>query len=201
MWTLRGGALVLAVSVIACGGGPSGPSQIQPQTSTQTGASPRTPSQLPYPPPIQPTGGASNIEGEYQLTVTASPSCSLPAEVRQRTYAARVTEAKPGYVTVALSGADFSFIPEKLGGEAGFDGVRNGDALRLVANNGYGGGYYFMELIDGTNFLSYDFVTAARIGDSVIAGTFVGEIAYHPFGRGPSLGYCAATDHQIAFVR
>lgn len=87
-------------------------------------------------------GGTSSIEGEYRLTVTASRSCSLPAEVRQRRYTARVTEAKPGYVTVALSGADFSFIPDELGGEAGFDGARNGDALRLVANHGYGGGYY-----------------------------------------------------------
>lgn len=196
-WTLCGIALVLVMIVAACGSEgvpPAAPSQVGNPLATSN----PVPVPLPYPPPIEPTGGAFSIDGEYQLTLTASPRCSLPAEVRQRTYTARVTEAKPGYLTVTLSGAGFP-VPAD-GTQNGFEGMRNRDALRFVIYNGYGGEYWFIENTDGTRNLFVEGVASATIGDGTIAGTFVGELRYFVPGQ-PWIGYCSAADHHMTFVR
>ena len=195
MWARRGViALVLAVIVAGCGVG--GVTLTGPiETSTQT--------PVPVPssglPPISPTVGTSSIGGEYKMTITASPNCSLPPEVRQRTYVARVAETRPGYFTVTLRGADFSAMA--LWGHVGFEGRRDGDVMRFVIGNGDGGDYYFIERIDATRNLIYEGVAGATIGDKTIAGNLNGEIRYFATGDQPWLGDCVAADHRIVFAR
>jgi hypothetical protein len=195
LWTLFGIALVvLAVFVTACGGKmatPTTPTDTKTQNSVDTGGT------IPYPPPIPGTGGPTSIEGVYQLTVTASPSCSLPAEAKQRTYTAAIAETTPGHVTVSLSGAEF-VLGE--GNQAGFEGIRDGNTIRFVVDNGPGPGYWLIEQINGTKYLNIEGVALATIGDGSITGIFHAEMRYFVHG-GQWLGRCSASDHRMTFVR
>lgn len=145
------------------------------------------------PTPSSPPGGGSNIDGQYTLTFTASPSCSLPEEARKRTYTATVAEAPPGYVTVTLGGA--VFLPQL---EPGFDGTRSGDEVRFSI--GTGNRRWVAERIDGKEVFFSGSATA----------TFAGGRATAPFNGGiwvsaagnifDWIADCTATDHVIEFV-
>ena len=195
-WALLGMALMLCVVVTACEDKvvtPTTPTETKTQVLVTTGGG-----SVQVPPPIPATGGTTSIEGEYQLTMTASPTCSLPAEVKQRTYTATIAETTPGAVTVSLSGAEFVLTEVN---EAGFEGVRNGDTVRFVIDNGYGPGYWLGEGIDGTKILTFEGVALATIGDKNIEGTFYGEMRYFVPGQRPLLGDCVAADHRISLTR
>jgi hypothetical protein len=157
---------------------------------------PTTPNVTPTTPPLPPF--EPSIEGEYRLTFTASPSCSLPAEAKQRTYTAKVAEPTRGAVTVTLSGAVFRWGLYSF--EPGFDGTRDGDALRFVISNRNGRGV--AELIDGTKELYYDGAANATVADRNITGTFMGQIYINVAGNlFDWLGDCTAPDHRIEFAR
>ncbi len=151
--------------------------------------------------PLAGTDATGNINGDYQLTITASPRCTLPAEVMQRTYAAHLEETRPGIVAVTLSGADF--VQFGAGTRAGFEGTRDGASLHLIVDNGYGGDFYFIENVDGTRSLSFEGEANLVIFENRIAGTFSAEIGYYVSGSGQSgwVGRCIANDHFMNFSR
>ena len=150
------------------------------------------------PQPAPPTGGTTSIAGQYRMTITADPACVLPAEARQRSYTALIEEPQAGYITVTLSGAQFVlFLPSD---KAGFDGTRDGNVMRLVIDNGYGGPYYFIERVDETKNLFYEGIATVTVGQDGIIGSLAGEMRYFVPGQRPWLGDCSG-DHRIAFTR
>jgi hypothetical protein len=147
------------------------------------------------PSPVPP--GVASIEGEYVLTLTAAPGCTLPVETMRRTYTATIREPGPGHVIVTLSGAVFrmglaSFTP-------GFLGTRDGDVLQFSL--GAGGAMGVAEEIDSLTNLYYTGSGSATIGDPKITGTFSGQIYVWGEDMFDCLGECTATDHRIEFVR
>ena len=177
-------ATLLLLVGVACG---NGDLPTQPTTAN-------VPPPAPAPPP---TPVISDIAGEYTLTLTASPSCSLPAAVSQRIYTATVAESTWG-VSVALSGAEF------LQGLDYFGGRRNGNVIDFDITFGMGSG--MGEVIDDAKLLYYEGTAHATIAGRYIAGTLNGLISLYddpsqlflPSARRLD---CAAADHRIEFVR
>jgi hypothetical protein len=165
--------------------------------------------------PTQPTESqsppelASDIVGEYQLTFTASPSCSLPTQLMKRTYKANL-KAWVNFAPVAVDVSGAKFFHDWA---AGFDGTRNGDTMQfeIVGMNlnfpPYG--YSLAELIDGNTWLAYDGAARATIRGNTISGAFDGKVVLREvlsddaYGTvlGAVLAECRATDHKIEFVR
>jgi hypothetical protein len=175
MWTgiLRSALLLLVVVACGCGDPPTSPAGPSPTPSVR--------------PPFEPP-----IRGEYTLTFTASPSCSLPPEARQRSYTATVAEPSPGSVTVVLSDADFGWGTAPR--EPRFEGTRDGDRLRFTIGVG--------ERVDGTKELSYYGTASATLADKNMAGTFNGNIWLNVAGNLYDwIADCTATDHKIDFAR
>ncbi len=170
----------------------------RPTTPTPLPGDPSNPPSDPYV-PLPPNGGPTSISGVYQLTITASPSCSLPSEVRQRTYTVKIEEATRGYVTVTATAGSFA-LSEPPADPAGFEGTRDGDKMRFLIYNGYGGPY-FIERIDETRNLFFEGVADVTIADDRIFGTLDAEIRYYIVGQQPELGQCTAKDHAIVFTR
>lgn len=141
--------------------------------------------------------GASDVAGEYTLTVTASTSCSLPPDVERRTYTASLEEWPGGVVTVALSGANLAQ------GLDFFSGNRGGNVIDFEITFGMGAG---MGEIIKTELLYFQGTARTTIGDGNISGTFDGVISLY---EEPSQLFlpsarkldCAAADHRIEFVR
>ena len=141
-----------------------------------------------------PPGGGANIDGQYTLTFTASPSCSLPEEAKKRTYTATVAEAPSGTVTVTLGGA--AFLPQL---EPGFDGTRSGDEVHFSI--GTGGRRWVAERIDGKEVFFTGSATATFAGGHATA-RFTGDIWVSAAGNiFDWIADCTATDHTIEFVR
>jgi hypothetical protein len=105
------------------------------------------------PPPLKRTPElASDIVGDYQLTFTASPSCSMPPQFMERTYQAHI-RAWVGYPNVAVDVTGATLFQDWA---AGFEGTRNGDAVQFdivgMANDLFS--YSLAESIDGTGWLT-----------------------------------------------
>jgi hypothetical protein len=144
--------------------------------------------------PTPPPGGGANIDGQYTLTFTAAPSCSLPEEAKRRTYTATVAEAPPGHVTVTLGGA---VLLQQL--EPGFDGTRSGDAVQFSI--GSGNRRWVAERIDGKDVFFSGSATVTFAGGSATA-PFNGGIWVSAAGNiFDWIADCTATDHMIEFVR
>ena len=165
---------LVLVSVLACGPSPTRP----------------TPPGLP---PLSPT----NTLGQYTLTMTASPSCSLSPAVMSRVYEATVFERRAGLVEVAVD----TEYPTACWGclETGFQGTRDGDALQFDIV-GEGGRWYFADLVqDGE--LRYDgTATATMLDNKSITGTFDGRITILGGASFSPLAVCEATDHKMELV-
>ena len=156
--------------------------------------------------PTQPTESqprpelASDIVGEYQLTFTASPSCSLATDLMKRTYKANV-RAWVNYPNVAVDVWGARFFQDWA---TGFDGTRHGDTVQFnivgLGNDLFGPN--LAELIDGTKWLTYDGTAVATIrGNAISSGAFDGQIALRDDATRAVLAECRATDHKIEFVR
>ncbi len=185
-------ARVVVVALLLFAGACASPTQPSTQIKDKPGQpqSDVTPTQ---PPP--PAGGPS-IVGKYTLTITASLSCSLPAEVMTRVYTATVSDEQPGMVWVSVGGAEF------VQGFDGFVGTQNGDTVDLDIAFDFGNG--LVEVIDHAKPLLYDGSARVTIGDGKISGTYSGRMALYD-----SLAFriidrarydCTAKDHAIEFV-
>lgn len=180
-------AILLPVA-IACGNGDGGNLPTQPTVPAAAPAAPVPPAPSPV---------ASDIAGEYTLTMTASPSCSLPPELERRIYTAKVVETTWG-VEVALSGAEFER------GLDWFGGTRKDKTIdfEIFFCMGCGMG----EVIDQTKLLYYEGKAHVTIGGNIIAGTFDGVMRLYEdrsqlFLPAAKTLDCAAADHRIEFVR
>ena len=181
---------ILLLGVAGCGGKDTLP--IQP-TSIPSGS----PRPEPVPAPNIPVP-ATDIVGDYQLTFTASSSCSLPMQVTKRTYKANV-RAWVNYPNVAVDVSGGTFFQDWA---VGFGGTRDGDTL-YFAIVGMAGDFYnysLAELIDGTKWLTYDGTAVATIRGNNITGAFDGRISLLDATRA-ILAECRTSDHTVDFVR
>jgi hypothetical protein len=135
---------------------------------------------------------APSIAGDYTLTFTAAPSCSLPADIARRRYTATIAEPRPGLLAVDLRDADFAWGATSH--MVRFSGTRDGDELRFSIEVG--------ERVDTGRELSYYGTATATLADRSIGGTFNGHIWLNAAGNLYDwLADCAAGDHTIDFVR
>ena len=176
---------ILLVGVAACGGKGNLPTQPTPTPSA--------------PAPVL----ATDIVGDYQLTFTASPSCSLPAQFMKRTYQAHI-RAWVNFPNVAVDVSGRTFFHDWA---VGFGGTRNGDTVQFnivgMGNDSFDDLFnsHLAESIDGTTWLTYDGTAVASIRGNSITGTFNGQIALRQDASRAVLAECRATDHKIEFVR
>jgi hypothetical protein len=136
------------------------------------------------------------VAGEYTLTITASSSCTLPLEARQRRYTATIEETSREAVTVVLSGADFRWgtgqFPNPLNNR--FQGARGASALRFNVFVG--------ERVDDTKEISYEGIGETTLAGSTISGAFNGTIWLNAAGNlFDGIADCTAPDHAMEFVR
>jgi hypothetical protein len=146
--------------------------------------------------------GTDSIRGVYTLTVTASPSCSLPASARTRTYTAQVEEGRlvgrPEGLLVSLSGAEF------LGWTApGFTGAVNGTTVTFtIVDDAWGDvDFSMVEVIDARTALAYAGTATGSITPNLIVATLDGSVSLWPMVPGTPGTTCAARDHQLRLVR
>ncbi len=154
---------------------------------------------------LQPTTAPAQMAGTYELTLTASSSCSalLPREARSRTYTARI-EQSGATVEVSLSGADFVDTNGyycRPGPADHFTGVVRGNKAFFDLNAG--GGFYsrdcfaVAERLSDTANLGIDGSGEGTISSSKISGTLDG--VFQIFPDSPSV--CAAKNHRFTFSR
>lgn len=184
---------ILLLGAAACGGKDTLPTQ--PTPMPHAGADPAPPAPAPVP--------ATDIVGDYQLTFTASPSCSLPAQFMKRTYRANI-RAWTNYPGVAVDVSGGTFYQDWA---VGFGGTRNEDTLHFtIVGMGKDSfddlfNYHLAELVDGTKWLTYDGTAVATIGGNSITGAFDGRISLLDQATRAILAECRTTDHKIDFVR
>lgn len=184
---------ILLLGAVACGGKDTLPTQ--PTPVPQPVAAPPVP--------------ATDIVGDYHLTFSASPSCSLPREFMKRSYRANVK------AWVNLPNGVPNVLVEVSGGtfyqywSVGFQGRRDGDSVRftivgVVDDFGalIGGDPGLAEVIDGTKWLTYDGSAVNTVAaNNIETGTFDGLIKLRDAISGATLVECRATDHKIEFAR
>lgn len=180
---------ILLLGAAACGGKDTLPTQ--PTPMPRAGADPAPPAP------------ATNTVGDYQLTFTASPSCSLPTQFMIRTYRANI-RAWTDYPRVAVDVSGGTFFQDWA---VGFDGTRDGDTLHFtivgMGNDSFDDlfNYHLAELVDGTKWLTYDGTAVATIRGNNVTGAFDGRISLLDQTTRAILAECRATDHKIDFVR
>ena len=171
--------LATAVTVLffslGCGGSSS--------TATSPTPSPQPPP-APTPTPPTPTPApATNIAGNWTLTITASTICTpaqVPAALRRRTYSATITQ----------SGAD---VVANLTGQFSASVVRG-----RVSGNTVSWFLYLLETVssDILGFVNISGSAATTGSDSTMSGPLDGSYIY-----GGASSACSAVDHQLSFAR
>jgi hypothetical protein len=144
---------------------------------------------------LQPLATAGDLTGTYRLTVTASRSCVLPAEVMQRSYDARILDTEQE-LWVRLSGANMV----TWAGEAGFTGHRDGNTVQFVVRDTFDDGYNFIERIDPGRDLYYAGTATGLAERTRIVATFTGRLVLRARSGGSSLSPCVG-DHRFEFTR
>jgi hypothetical protein len=141
--------------------------------------------------------GKGSIQGWWELTFTASPSCTtLPPETRTRTYTARIWEQTR--LEVELSGADM----EAWWG-AGFTGIRTRDTVsfELVDTYSLDADYVFIERLDPGRNLGFAGTATGTIGEGSIVATFSGRVQLRAVISPFVFAECRADDHRLKFTR
>jgi hypothetical protein len=136
-----------------------------------------------------------SIAGSYALVFTASPSCTLPADVMRRQYLARIYE--PDTLWVELSGADM-----EAWGWAGFTGTREGSTVHFDIYDSYAFDAVFIERLDPQRHLAFSGVATGVIEEPAIAATFNGRVQLRSVGGSPPTVFaeCKAPDHRLEFA-
>lgn len=141
--------------------------------------------------------GASPITGNYRLTVAASRSCSLPAEAMERQYDA-VVEESPRGITVWVPGEAMV----AWGGQAGFIGQQDADALTFSIKDTFDDGFNMIERLPSLGDLYLSGTASARVaGGTIVGGAFQGQLKLRPAWGVGITGDCTATDHRLEFSR
>ena len=138
---------------------------------------------------------AGDLSGAYRLTVTASPSCTLPVELVQRSYEASVLEVQQD-IFVILSGAQLV----AWGGETGFTGRRDGSAVQFTVLDSFDAEYSFIEMIDAVRYLYHAGTAEGRADETDIVALFKGTLELRG-STGASSAYCMAADHRFELTR
>jgi hypothetical protein len=147
---------------------------------------------------LQSLDTAGDLSGSFKLTVTASPSCVLPPEVMQRRYDATILQLHQE-LFVLLTGANLV----AWGGQTGFSGRREQNAVRFVVRDTFDDGYNFIERIAGTSTDGTDLYyagTAVGAPDQTrIVAVFNGKLELR---RGSTtIAKCEAGDHRFELMR
>jgi hypothetical protein len=139
----------------------------------------------------------ASISGRYELVITASTSCTLPAAAMERHCDAVVEEVPRGIIVQVPGDAMVAW-----GGQAGFTGAREGDMLNVTIRDTYDDGYNLVERIPGVGDLHFSGTASVRVTNGTIAGgPFQGQLKLRPsWGSGMSAD-CTASDHRIAFAK
>jgi hypothetical protein len=137
------------------------------------------------------------LAGVYQLTMIASPSCTLPAELLQRRYAARIRGTQG--LIVDLSGAS---MEAGWSADAGFTGALNGNEVTFYIHDTYthDNDYVFIERLPSGMNLAYSGKATGSLEEGGVVATFRGTIQH----RSPAASTgatCDAPDHRMEFVR
>jgi hypothetical protein len=153
-------------------------------------------------PPTPPTTRQWTDLGEYTVTMTAAPSCSLPDYAVTRTYDARLKVSDQDLV---VTFDDPKFVA--CAGPSGFAGTRDGDTVRFTINGDYWvSGYSFVYEVSPGTELGYAGTATGTIADSRIVATLNGIVLIRGYDTtNPYLNdvvaTCDATDHRVALVR
>lgn len=164
----RGVVFVAIGSLMACGGG-----------STTAPTPPATPTN-----PTPPTPPNANVFGSYDLTLTASSTCSqnLPSATRVLKYVATISQVGTGvHFEMKLSG-DVAFETVSIGG--GVSGQKVIFGLFTLIEKTTGGGISLTAVGEGT-----------AAADGSITGTLNGTY------QTPSGATCNAANHHIQMVK
>lgn len=145
---------------------------------------------------LQPVALAGSLSGQYRLTVSASPTCVLPADVTRRSYDARILEVDRD-LSVLLSGATFAV----WGGQPGFTGTQEQGIVRFVVSDTFDDGYNFIEGLGPERALYYAGTAEGTADQSRIVATFNGKIELRAQGAGAESAWCVAGDHRFEFAR
>lgn len=134
----------------------------------------------------------------YRLTVTASPSCSLPPEAATRSFTVAIS-ARAGNSFVVDLGSDFYFAL------VGFVGSRDGNAVQftLSSDGKTTSGYQFIDFLDSTRSYGIDGnATGTFQPPGRISATLSGTIkVFRSDSPGAVISACTASDHRLDFVR
>lgn len=139
----------------------------------------------------------ASVSGRYELVITASASCTLPAAALERHYDAVVEEVPRGIIVKVLGNAMVAW-----GGETGFTGASDGDTLSFTIRDTYDDGYNLIERIPGVGDLHFSGAASVPVTNGrIAAGPFQGRLTLKP-GWVPGMSAdCTASDHRIAFAR
>ena len=145
---------------------------------------------------LDPIETADDLSGAYRLIVTASASCVLPPEVRQRSYDARILQMQRD-LFVLLTGANLV----AWGGSTGFIGSRDTNVVRFVVRGTFDDGYNFIEQIDSAprRDLYYSGTAAGDADETRIVAAFSGKLELR--SGLTTLAKCEATDHRFELTR
>jgi hypothetical protein len=135
-----------------------------------------------------------SLSGDYKLTVTASPSCTLPPEVRQRRYDARIVDVRNN-LFVELSGA----VMVTWASTPGFTGTRHDSVVQFDVSDGLDDTYSFIERVGPGRDLYYSGTALGDVRDATIVAVFSGRLVLR--GGVAVLAECEATDHLFELVR
>jgi hypothetical protein len=135
--------------------------------------------------------------GEYTVTMTASPSCSLPDYAMTRSYDARLGEIGQDLLATF---ADQRFIA--WAGPAGFSGTKDGETVRFYINGDYFvDGYSFVYLVKPGEELAYTGTATGTMQDARIVARLDGTVLLRSYDDLTVLAQCDASDHRMELVR
>jgi len=140
----------------------------------------------------------------HVLTFTASSTCSLPAEAMQRVYEVEVDDHNcwvPEGVLVVTVVTPQHFA--SLGGNAGFFGTRNDDAVTFDIRDDLG--FRLIEEIPSVGKLYFSGSAAGTVSGETMTATFKGRLGVDwPSGTRqqptPTAQACEAVDHRMVLA-
>lgn len=144
---------------------------------------------------LRPAGVPLELSGAYTLTIEAAPSCaSLLGPVgMSRSYAAAVTQTRPGDLLVKLSGATFLASWDTLLGFVDPSGLSI-DFVGYGLSAGDVGPALVEQLPDGRRYYVFGVATGQSNGSGMV-GTLDGDIGFSAEGG------CRAVDHRVSLSR
>ncbi len=154
---------------------------------------------------LQPATAPAAVAGDYSLTVTASASCQLPDEARNRMYSAEIVQQGAG-ITVTLGGANFASSGPGAPGNR-FTGRVVGNVVNFVLGyDDYYGIYDVVERLAPTTYLTFGGSATEQAGQTTMSASLVGTVAVFETSNWPdynrkTVAACTANDHLLTLTR